>query len=353
MVRLSSARAGAALVCVSRASLLLASLILASLLLAGCDRVNPEPEAAEYLLRLGRTLEVELVARVEAPGPAWPVRRDLLIAIPRAEIDVGEFVDLHGCDMGALIGFRNSPLGRVQRASQRLGYEAAWLAAARGCGARAPEWLQERVDAKAMQLPALYWNALIASDEMRVAAGASLHESAGDFATVLETFSSQYDALERGAFDLVAFEAALAILGRGSWIGPARKSWAEWRASLDVARAALDHAGARICRNGRPTPRSRHLANVFARFYIGSLQPRLAARMQVQGAWIRALADLNDTLRPVARSAFHDWFTHVLDPGEPQSEWQRTRRSVVAHAAAWQRLFETCGIDPRSTVGQD
>jgi hypothetical protein len=321
--------------------------------LTACARSASEPEAADYLARVGGVLDVDLVAVVEPAGPPWPLRRELLIEIPRSEIDAGEFIDLHGCDMGALVGFRNSPLGRTQAASQRLGYEAAWLAAVRRCGPSTPDWLGVLADQKQAQLSARFWNAVFAGDELRIAAGASRPPAAADLAHLLRSLRDHRQAIERGSFDLAAFEATLAALGGGSWVGHARHAWAEWRAHLDAARAALDDHQARICRNGRPTPRSRNLVNVFGRFYLGELQPRLAEAMGAQEDWVRELADFTTELADVATPAFRDWFAHVLNPADPSSEWRRTRQSVVAHAQAWQRLFDACGIDPRALVRQD
>jgi hypothetical protein len=327
--------------------------LLACAWLAGCGVSGDPADGSAYLDRVGGALGQDLVPAPEPQGPAWPLRRELLVAIPRIEIDAGEFIDLHGCDMGALVGFRNSPLGRTQSASQRLGYEATWLAAVRRCGDAAPDWLRELVARKDAQLPALFWNALFAGDELRVAAGASRPESPADLAQLLRALRDHRQAIGRGDFDVAGFETTLAGLGSASWIGHARRDWTGWRTRLDAVRAALDANRATICRNGRPTPRSRILANVFARFYIGGLQPRLAERMQAHEAWVRELAGFATELEEVATPAFRDWFTHVVDPATASSEWRRTRHSVVEHANAWQRLFDACGLDPRSAVGQD
>ena len=108
------------------------------LCLAGCAPAGPDEVLADYLERVARV--TGSAPRLESPGPrpSYPARRALRVEVPGRSIDVGEFFDLHGCDMGALVGFRNSPLGRVQTASQRLGYEAAWLPAACRCRVAAP-----------------------------------------------------------------------------------------------------------------------------------------------------------------------------------------------------------------------
>lgn len=327
--------------------------MLCVMVVAACGPSPQEPEAARYLQRLGGALGVDLAPVAQADGPPWPLRRDLLVELPRMDIDVVEFFELHGCDLGSLVGFRNSPLGRTQTASQRLGYEAALLGALHRCGAAAPEWLVELGQRKSARLPALYWNALFAGDEFRIAAGASLPEPATDLAVLLRSLRDHREAIGRDAFDPAAFERTLAGLSVGSWVGHARRSWRAWRAHLDAARVALDEQARRVCRNGRPTPRSRILGNVFARYYVAGLQPKLAERMGAHEAWIRELATFADELDGTATPAFRDWFAHVLDPDAPSSEWRRTRTAVVAHAEAWQRLFATCGIDPRSVVGQD
>jgi hypothetical protein len=320
--------------------------------LGGCAADAPDADLQDYRQRVARVLAADIVPVPEPAGPAYPLRRALRVEIPRSEIDLGEFFDLHGCDMGALVGFRNSPLGRTQGASQRLGYEAAWLAAARRCAA-APTWVEARSAAKQAQLPALFWNALFAGDEMRIAAGASQPIPAGDFAWLLREFADQFDALERGTFQLDTFERALAELRTGSRIGPARQAWARWRAELTAVARVLDTEADRVCRNGRPTPRARNLSNVFARFYIEGLQPRLAAEMRGQEAWIRELAALLARLEPVAGAAFADWYGAALAPQSARSEWSRTQAAVLVHARAWQRLFSTCGLDPAAAVRQD
>jgi hypothetical protein len=314
--------------------------------LGGCgSRGEPDPGAA-YLDRLGGVLDVTLVPAPVAPGPPWPGRRALTLPIASLEIDAVEFVALHGCDLGALAGYRNSPLGRVQGASQRLGYEAEWLRVAGRC-ADPPAWLAELARTKRAALPAVFWNATMASEEFRIAAGASLPGEAREFAHQLERLRAHRLSLARDAFDGDAFELDLGRMARESAIGPSRSRWAAQRAVLDTAREALLAEAPRLCRNGRPTPAARYLGNVFARFYVLGLQPVLAREHAGDGEWIEVLLALTDDLADVAAPVYLTWVRDVLDPLHPASEWARTRAAVVAHAEAWQQVLARCGIDPR------
>ncbi|MGA1676871.1 MAG: DUF3080 family protein [Pseudomonadales bacterium] len=266
---------------------------------------------------------------------------------PPLQIDAIQFVALHECDLGGLAGYRNSPLGRMQSASQRLGYEAEWLRVAARCE-DPPDWLADLVDEKRAALPALFWNATLSSDEFRVAAGASLPGDATAFAYQVERLRAHYAALLRDQFDVDAFENDLGLLARESVIGSARARWSRQRAVLDTARQAVVDNVTRLCRNGRPTPRARYLTNVFARFYVARLQPMLAREHAVDAAWIEALLALALDQAELARPRVSDWFRGVIDPDHPRSEWARTRAAVIAHADAWQALFARCGIDPRA-----
>jgi hypothetical protein len=323
------------------------------LCLVACSRSGdgPESDLADYVTRIARVVQGQPSALTLDPLPAYPDRREILLAIPNADIDVAQFVELHECDLGALVGYRNSPLGRVQRASQRLGYEMAWLGGARRC-ADPPPWLIQLADEKVAQLPALFWNATFAAPELRVALGRSGPRNDADLAYLLRTLGDALSGLERGGFDGVAFEATLGQLRAGSWVGYAREDWALGRHYLQAAEMLLNEARPRLCLNGRPTPRSRRLLNIFRRYYVGGIQPALAAALSRQEPWVRQLQALVRALDEVIPTPFASWYRQTLDPRAVGSEWSRTRRAIVTHAASWQRMFESCGIELKSALGE-
>jgi hypothetical protein len=286
-----------------------------------------------------------------APLPGYPQRRVLVVELPERTIGVAEFVELHGCDLGALVGVRNSPLGRTQGASQRLGYEVAWLAAVDGCGADTPAWLTALADGKRQDLSGLFWNATFAGPELRIGLSASGSPASGDLATLLRNLNDMYDQTLAGELDLTGLEETLGQLRQGSWLGPARRDWAAWRGGLDGVADALDEATPGLCRNGQPTPRSRRLNNVFRKLYVEQIQPDLAEQMGRQRAWLDELTRLAARFPAVRPAVFDRWFRAVA--AGPDSEWQRTRTAVVAHAEAWQRLFAHCGLEPVPGVAED
>jgi hypothetical protein len=328
-------------------------LLASTVFLAACQRDSHESVLDEYLIRIARVTDVPVEVAVARPLPPYPEHRALTLDIPRRTIDAVEFFELHGCDMGALVGFRNSPLGRVQTASQRLGYEAAWLAAAERCGGHAADWLAELGADKRRWLPSLFWNATFAADEMRIALGVGGAPAGGDLADVLRGLNDSLTRLEDGEFEVAALESLLGTLRQGSWVGPARRDWSRWGRYLGAASRLLDRATARICLNAQPTPRSRRLQSVFVRFYIEQIQPELARRMGQHQAWVVELERLSGRLQRVQPPAYRTWFRAVVSPVDADSEWRRTRDAVLTHAQAWQRLFAHCGIEPGSGLGQD
>jgi hypothetical protein len=325
-----------------------------AVLLAACQDDNDAHERLleDYISRIARVTEAD--ARVAEAGalPPYPPHRALALEIPRSTIDVFELFELHGCDMGALVGFRNSPLGRLQTASQRLGYEAAWLEASERC-ADAGDWLEELRTGKHERLPALFWNATFAADEMRVALGASAPPANGDLADIVRGLNDSLDRAMQGGFEIDELERLLGRLKQGSWLGPARADWSRWRRYLGVASRMLESAGPTVCLNRLPTPRTSRLQNVFHKLYVQQIQPVLAARLGRHEGWVAEIERLSERLRAVQPPAWRAWFADVVSPDDDASEWRRTRRAVVAHAKAWQALFAHCHIEPVSGLRQD
>lgn len=330
-----------------------AALLGGLLALAGCGSDSHQADLDDYLTRIARVTEGRAELPEAIPLPGYPPRRALVLKIPRRTIGVVQFIEVHGCDMGALVGFRNSPLGRVQAASQRLGYETALLSAAERCVPEGEDWLAELAADKRAALPALFWNATFAAREMRIALGSAAEPAGGDFADILRGLNDTFTRVQSGAFDSGRFEGLLARLRAGSWAGPARDDWARWRRYLDASSTLLRQSMPGICLNRQPTPAVRRLENVFRKLYVERIQPELAGRMAEQQAWVTELGRLAERVSAVQPPAFRGWHRAVLSPDHGASEWRRTRQAVAEHVEAWQAVFAHCGIEPVSRLGQD
>ena len=102
----------------------------------------------------------------------YPSRRSLKLRVAEQRVGLGRFWALaRDCGLGALVGNRNSAMGRVQADSQRLAYEQVFLARAGDCRARRElddelaAALDQVLADKRRDLPALFWNAVVAGPE--------------------------------------------------------------------------------------------------------------------------------------------------------------------------------------------
>ncbi len=328
-------------------------LALAGAVLVGVQCSSPPENAfADYLSRVQRLLESDVSVDAEGSLPRYPNRRLLRRDVPSLSIDVLDFIELHDCDLAGVVGFRNSPLGRLQMPSQRLGYESQWLAGARVCASDGVGWLEPLIAKKQAALPAIFWNATFAGEEFARLLGGLEASETGGVGYLLRELADAYATLASGRFDLAAFERALGALGSSPWLGHARRAWDRERRHLDAVARALTRAFEGVCLNGAPTPKSRALVNVFQRYYVNALQPGIARRHVSDRDAVAGVAALVGLFRGDVPGEFAVWYAQVLAPEEPGSEWSRLASARLEHAAAWNRLFARCGVDPARGLAQ-
>ena len=300
----------------------------------------------EYVKRVADVLNVEPVLGLESLA-AVPTGRMLQIAITPQEISALQFAGLHRCDLGGLAGERNSSLGRLASASQRLGYEMRWQCRAPMCEL---DWLSQITLNKRGQLRAMMWNAVIAGPEMATALTNSqdvLPDAGG--LTRLNDLIREVSERRYCDFSQETFEEALNRLRLGLPIKHQRQKWAGYRVVLDGVSALLTENP--VCLSGAPTVKAERLFAVFRRHYVQALQPELNRGLGNDRVWIDALAQLSGRFQPVVPASWVEFYRLSLDPDSANSEWRRTRLSITRHAEAWQGLFKQCGVDIRSVAG--
>lgn len=339
-----------------------AGLLLCSVLVGACGSGDYADAGryANYLERLASQLGD--LPNVDEPAlQSFPTQRELSLAIERQVIDVAQFARLHACDLGDLVGERNSPLGRVAGPVALLVQDQRWLRLGPACVSQGQDWLVEVLAAKERSLPKRFWNAVLGGDEFNrvMSTAQSLGNSVGGEAgeqqspaRALRDLLDDHQALGALALNESLLNDRLKALAQGESIGGMRQRWRSLRLNLRRAASGLNRESERLCRNNTPTPKAKILRQVFDTQYVNDLQPQFAAHYGADQATVQALRQLQERLAEVAPENFSQWYAVTLDPENPEAEWQRTQVALRDHALAWQRLWTHCGM-PLSPLAPD
>lgn len=309
--------------------------------MSGCD--SPETQIfanREYVLRMASVLgHPEPPPNTEALS-IWPALREIRYPISDEPLDVGRFVELHQCDLGALVGAHNSQLGKLQNASRELDYQRQLVSKIEGCAgfAEAPPWLNQLATDRRALLGQLYWNALFGSEEWAAYAGRVEARGLHQDAALFERFGEHWKSLP-GSFDIGAFEQDLGKLNALPRLHPLREEWRHLRTSLTTVAQMLRVHTPRVCPNGTPTPKTHRLVTIFQKYYAAHLRLRIGIQVTGTRETVASLKTL------AASVGGHPNAQGWLD--DLQGEWRATQAATKAHADAWSDFFERCAV-PRA-----
>ena len=159
--------------------------------------VPQDPDEArweDYLDRIARLSRQALPERAPLPLLPYPGASELRLSLPEHRVNLLDYLELRHCGLMELISQRNSSLGKLQADSLRLSHELAFIAQARACLEREklddPELvtvMSQVVAEKEAALPALYWNVLASSEEIRRFFSQSPSASVGDTSAALQS----------------------------------------------------------------------------------------------------------------------------------------------------------------------
>lgn len=313
--------------------------------LIGCgwaDQEEPDLEQtlAQYAAAVGNALD-RSVSATTMPPLLYPKTRQLQLGLPEHKIDWLQFAQLHVCDLGDLVGQRNSGLGRVALASQRLVYEITFIERLVACRHELPEWLTELLQEKRAAVSLLWWNALFAGPEFRQAMASLASVAQSD--TVDDTVLPQLTHLRMASDSTV--EATLEPLLqriRSAGFGQRVNNWQQISVVVGKVADALANRHPAVCLSGSPTPRSRRLVAVFQRHFV-PLQNRLARNQRVDMRWLDDLDQLAATF-DAKPSAYVSWRQQISDVRVELTQ------SLVRHQQAWQNLLTQCGLPVQALV---
>ena len=325
---------------------------------AGC---TPDSDPGQlYLQRLAGTLDQSYEIR-ESSLPAFPLGETLRIERATTRLAIVDVLEVHRCDLGALVAGRNGGLGRVQTASQRYLYDRALVRGLGACDAPG-DALQAILQQRRAELPISLFNALFSGDEWHdfVTPGVVPPATSVDSGQLTRVLSRLLTMARQPVVQpLVAaeFEGLLAQLRFSRALGEQRRRWREQAQVLVTATQMLTQAKITNpgCRTGTPTEAGRHRLNVFQTFYVEGVQEGLAREAQPDRGWLKLLQELLDTLiQPVihepAAQQVAAWHERVLGSSTDQ-EYGRWQMALAEHTRAWQWQLRACGLLPGNRTG--
>ena len=299
-----------------------ALLVFGLLTLTGCAKPSADTPFEVYLERLGRTLDAgtqNLVLYQPIPRPPRPGQ--LRLDIPSDKLGTLDFMDLRGCELQVTIGKGNSSLGRLARDSQKLLLALEYLALAPNC----IEFLQAEGETelantlvqaqrqKADLLPALIFNATLASEEFRALWRPTPltpdypSSTSSAVVTALDNIQKSASRWLTGDYsaDNLRFELQLSEVSRGD-AGQLWRALAHQGQWLDAANAKLERRGP-ICTDNLRPDAADILPNVIRKYFIDGIQPRAAKLGRRYHQLTPPVFALEALLKPSLPSGYLSW----------------------------------------------
>ncbi|GAB3273118.1 DUF3080 family protein [Parahaliea aestuarii] len=322
-------------------------------LLGACARPGPEGLFDDYLTRLSRTLDVpHPPVQLSAP-PRQPDRADLRFEFATSNLDALDFLALSGCEVQITIGKRNSSLGRMASASQRLLLDLEYLRLAPDCiaaqlrkgDAELAGILRQAHAQKREQLPGRIFLATLGGPEYR-----NFWRRPGGLAeyprntssaviTALEAINALSERWLNGDYraDNRGFELLLSEVnkGDGGALLAALAMQSNWLAGADAMLASKAAQGP-LCRGPIRPAAADILPNVVATYFAGDIQRWSAAVNQRQYELLAPLRALETQLDNTLPPAYREW---RVDRENRLERWHTAPRR---HVQAVQELLAPC-----------
>nr|WP_281284279.1 DUF3080 family protein [Exilibacterium tricleocarpae] len=329
------------------------------------DRNSSGALFENYHYRMSNITGSDIAPDASIDPPAYPSRRQLAAPIPAVKIDLLEYLRLSPCDLQRLIGKRNSGLGKVMETSQRLIYEIEFIRLSDQClellretdaDSQLQQKLQQAVDAKRQHLPGVAWNATFAGAEFNrffSVAAVSVDVEAVRVRPnlLLESLGRLHNRLAplAQATGVEGIEQELAVIGSEKYGGRLLRSLAQAESYLRAVNLAIDARLAQgpLCFNQRANRRAEIWQNVFYKYYIGQVQPYLAALHQRTRGLVQVVEPLLQVFAPPP-AAFADYWRASFSLDDDASVLRRFERALDRHTRLWQDVLNQCGMMPGS-----
>lgn len=316
----------------------------------GCDtRFQAEVVLSQYVIDLNRSQFLSIDSTATVLPISLPALRDRQQDLSTFDISLLDFLSLQQCDIGIVVGRKNSILGRVMPSSQRFLYELDIIRAIESCKINddvlAIE-LQRVAQKKRIELPIAFGNAIFNGEESK-----ELFSLSNGFFPFNDTIQNQQELLnalnrlvdiKEHLADLPnvsgdVFENDLKVLMNSEYAGKLLYTLAQVTRYLTQIANEIATLDKGIC--GAPVV---YLKQQFDAHYVEKIQPYM-------GRVNRSAYQILPLLNMLAKSSttFSSDMTHFLNQfslENENSEWQRYQQASQTHAKQWSLLFNSCSV---------
>lgn len=331
-------------------------MLLMAITLTGCS--DPvERMLTEYPTRLERVLEVELdidsPADIPVPLVARPSRRELTLPLQQADINLLEFLKLNQCQLGRVVGEKNSVLGKLAQSSQQMHLERDFLIWAPACIAALEdqslaEQLEQAWQMKRDQRMAVWWNGWMAGEEFQSLTSLSVYPLAATAeAHMQHTLLGLEFAVRQGQrWQALAFEYRSADVEHHLRQWSLGESLGRWQISQMRLTRVLEYSTRLVqqrqqqkplCPAGRKTRKAEIVQNVLELFYVAELQPYMSQSDRFGADMLARLKQLEELSDAVPES-WRSWLAQL------QQSRMRFQQASRTHVQTMSGLFDSCGM---------
>lgn len=331
-----------------------------SFVLLGCEGSANLPSILEnYIDDLNRYEQLSITSpELRFPHYSLPSHRMKQQTLTQFDIGLIEFLSLQQCDLGLLVGEKNSVLGKVMPNSQRFLYEVRVIKALNECNtgsAALQEKLKNVAVTKRDELKKAYANAMFNSEETDVfysfsngylpfsenqSSFQSLRISLDALARLGEMVVSKESAagiLKSGIVE--GFEQHFKVIGESEYAGRLLLTLLLLTDHLNIIaeKLSLLETTPAFCR-GPMT----FLKQQFKVHYVEKIQPYMARVNKSAYGVLASLAVIRRS-SAIPSAELSDFITQ-FSMKKTNEAWSQYQQSAQQHAGQWNRLLRSCQL---------
>lgn len=316
----------------------------------GCDtRFKAEDVLAQYVIDLNRSKYLTLATPDISLPNSLPSKRYRQNSLSLFDIGMLDFLSLQQCDVGHVVGQKNSILGKVMPNSQRFLYELEIIKAIESCEIKDSDLsrkLSTVVNQKRQELPIAFANALFDSSEGEVFFSLSNgflpmnysalndHELLG----ALDRFLDMGKALQSiPTINGNVFENDLKTLMNSEYAGRLLYTLTRITQYLNQVSKALVVINSDVC--GTPL---NYLRQQFKQHYVEVIQPYMG---RIHTSAYKVLSRLNELIETGNFSKKFREYLEIFIMDSDLGIWKQYQLASQQHAKAWTRVFEACSVN--------